>query len=69
MLARHRGDRRSSRQVGIAMVTGHPAVIRYWEDGRRSEWLKPDESSGVTVETTAYVLLSLLLKVMSRPVL
>ncbi|CAF94607.1 unnamed protein product [Tetraodon nigroviridis] len=47
----------------LARERGHPAVIRYWQDGERSsEWLKPDQSSGVTVETTAYVLLSFLLK-------
>ena len=51
------------------MVTGHPAEVRYWQDGERSsEWLKPDQSSGLVVETTAYALLSFLLRVMSLPV-
>lgn len=33
-----------------------------------TDWLKPDQTSGVTVETTAYVLLTVLIKVMSLPV-
>lgn len=48
---------------------GHPAVLRYWqESSRTTDWLKPDQTSGVTVETTAYVLLTVLIKVMSPPV-
>lgn len=48
---------------------GHPAVLRYWqESSRTTDWLKPDQTSGVTVETTAYVLLTVLIKVMSLPV-
>ena len=33
-----------------------------------ADWLKPDQSSGQTVEMTVYVLLTLLLKVMLLPV-
>lgn len=48
---------------------GNPAVLRYWqESSRTTDWLKPDQTSGVTVETTAYVLLTVLIKVMSLPV-
>lgn len=32
-----------------------------------ADWLKPDQSSGLTVETTAYVLLAVLLKVLLSP--
>ncbi|XP_061624798.1 complement C5 isoform X1 [Phyllopteryx taeniolatus] len=47
----------------LAKQKGHPAVLRYWqESGAPSDWLRPDQSSGLTVETTAYVLLSMLLK-------
>ncbi|XP_040010542.1 complement C5-like [Xiphias gladius] len=36
---------------------------KYWQESSvTADWLKPDESSGVTVETTAYVLLTVLLK-------
>lgn len=48
---------------------GHPAVLRYWQESSQpADWLKPDQTSGVTVETTAYVLLTFLLKVTSLPV-
>lgn len=51
------------------VCAGHPAVLRYWQETSvTADWLKPDQSSGVTVETTAYVLLTVLLKVMSFPV-
>ncbi|XP_019741202.1 complement C5 [Hippocampus comes] len=47
----------------LAKEKGHPAVLRYWqESGTATGWLRPDQSSGLTVETTAYVLLSTLLK-------
>ncbi|KAL6115010.1 c5 [Pungitius sinensis] len=47
----------------LALNKGRPAVFRYWQESSvTSDWLKPDQSSGVTVETTAYVLLTLLLK-------
>ncbi|KAM7390973.1 hypothetical protein PAMP_021696 [Pampus punctatissimus] len=47
----------------LARQKGHPAVLRYWqESGVTADWLKPDQSSGLTVETTAYVLLTVLLK-------
>ncbi|XP_071340230.1 complement C5 isoform X2 [Trachinotus anak] len=47
----------------IARQKGHPAVLRYWQESSvTADWLKPDQSSGVTVETTAYVLLTVLLK-------
>ncbi|KAK1892579.1 Complement C5, partial [Dissostichus eleginoides] len=37
--------------------------LRYWQEASvAADWLKPDESSGLTVETTAYVLLTVLLK-------
>lgn len=44
--------------------TGLPVVLRYWQEANvAGEWVKPDQSSGVTVETTAYVMLAALLKV------
>ncbi|XP_056142299.1 complement C5 [Lampris incognitus] len=47
----------------LAHEKGLPAVQRYWqEEGLSSDWQKPDQSSSLTVETTAYVLLTLLLK-------
>ncbi|XP_077942596.1 complement C5 isoform X2 [Gasterosteus aculeatus] len=47
----------------VALNKGSPVVLRYWQESSvTSDWLKPDQSSGVTVETTAYVLLTLLLK-------
>uniref|UniRef100_A0A3Q4BYD7 NTR domain-containing protein n=1 Tax=Mola mola TaxID=94237 RepID=A0A3Q4BYD7_MOLML len=47
----------------LAREKGHPAVLRYWQETSvTADWLKPDQSSGVTVETTAYVLLTVLLK-------
>ncbi|XP_037113807.1 complement C5 isoform X1 [Syngnathus acus] len=47
----------------LARQKGHPVVLRYWqESGTASEWLRPDRASGLTVETTAYGLLSALLK-------
>ncbi|XP_040011682.1 complement C5-like [Xiphias gladius] len=53
----------------LARQKGHPAVLRYWQESSvTADWLKPDESSGVTVETTAYVLLTVLLKVLLSPV-
>ncbi|KAI4786582.1 hypothetical protein KUCAC02_037027 [Chaenocephalus aceratus] len=37
--------------------------LRYWQEASvQADWLKPDESSGLTVESTAYVLLTMLLK-------
>ncbi|KAM9391787.1 complement C5 [Pholidichthys leucotaenia] len=48
----------------LALQKGHPATLRYWkESDEKGDWLKPDQSSGLTVETTAYVLLTILLKV------
>ncbi|XP_076010184.1 complement C5 isoform X2 [Genypterus blacodes] len=47
----------------LAHQKGHPAVLRYWQESSvTSDWLRPDQSSGLTVETTAYVLLTTLLK-------
>ncbi|KAK5871764.1 hypothetical protein PBY51_004625 [Eleginops maclovinus] len=47
----------------LAKDKGHPAVLRYWQEASvAADWLKPDQSSGLTVETTAYVLLTVLLK-------
>ncbi|XP_054630577.1 complement C5 isoform X2 [Dunckerocampus dactyliophorus] len=47
----------------LARQKGHPAVLRYWQEpNMASDWLRPDQSSGLTVETTAYVLLTMLLK-------
>ncbi|XP_061749602.1 complement C5 isoform X2 [Nerophis ophidion] len=47
----------------LAQQKGHPAVLRYWQEQNvASDWLRPDQSSGLTVETTAYVLLTVLLK-------
>ncbi|XP_044053377.1 complement C5 [Siniperca chuatsi] len=47
----------------VARQKGHPAVLRYWQESSvTADWLKPDQSSGLTVETTAYVLLTVLLK-------
>uniref|UniRef100_A0A3Q3ILA5 NTR domain-containing protein n=1 Tax=Monopterus albus TaxID=43700 RepID=A0A3Q3ILA5_MONAL len=47
----------------LARQKGHPAVLRYWQESSiTADWLKPDQSSGLTVETTAYVLLTVLLK-------
>ncbi|XP_061881270.1 complement C5 isoform X2 [Entelurus aequoreus] len=47
----------------LAQQKGHPAMLRYWqEENVASDWLKPDQSSGLTVETTAYALLTVLLK-------
>jgi len=48
----------------VCVCVGHPAVLRYWQESNvTADWLKPDQSSGLTVETTAYVLLTVLLKV------
>ncbi|XP_017281314.1 complement C5 [Kryptolebias marmoratus] len=48
---------------GLARQKGNPVELRYWQEASVSaDWLKPDESSGLTVETTAYVLLTVLLK-------
>ncbi len=53
----------------MCVCAGHPAVRRYWQEtGVKADWVKPDESSGLTVETTAYVLLTVLLKVLLLPV-
>ncbi|XP_008299098.1 complement C5 [Stegastes partitus] len=47
----------------LARQKGHPAELRYWQESSvTADWLKPDQSSGLTVETTAYVLLSVVLK-------
>ncbi|XP_074526548.1 complement C5 [Halichoeres trimaculatus] len=47
----------------LARQKGNPVEYRYWqESGVTTGWLKPDESSSLTVETTAYVLLTMLLK-------
>ncbi|XP_031158002.1 complement C5 isoform X3 [Sander lucioperca] len=47
----------------LARDKGHPAVLRYWQESSvTTNWLKPDQSSGLTVEMTAYVLLTVLLK-------
>ncbi|XP_026177274.1 complement C5 [Mastacembelus armatus] len=47
----------------LARQKGHPAVLRYWQESSvTADWLKPDQSSGLTVEMTAYVLLTVLLK-------
>ena len=44
-------------------------MLRYWKEANvTADWLKPDQSSGQTVEMTVYVLLTLLLKVMLLPV-
>ncbi|CAN9512877.1 unnamed protein product [Ophioblennius macclurei] len=46
----------------LAREKGHPAVLRYWQESDvTSEGTNP-EQSGQTVETTAYVLLTVLLK-------
>ncbi|XP_026199541.1 complement C5 [Anabas testudineus] len=47
----------------LARQKGNPPVLRYWQDSHATGvWEKPDQSSGLTVETTAYVLLTMLLK-------
>ncbi|XP_078027275.1 complement C5 [Epinephelus lanceolatus] len=47
----------------LARNKGNPAVLRYWQESSvTADWLRPDETSGQTVETTAYVLLTTLLK-------
>ncbi|KAK2838185.1 hypothetical protein Q5P01_015397 [Channa striata] len=47
----------------LARQKGNPAVLRYWQESSvRTDWLRPDQTSGLTVETTAYVLLTVLLK-------
>ncbi|XP_054867538.1 complement C5 [Amphiprion ocellaris] len=47
----------------VARQKGNPAELRYWQESSvTTDWLKPDQSSGLTVETTAYVLLTALLK-------
>uniref|UniRef100_A0A665VU64 Anaphylatoxin-like domain-containing protein n=1 Tax=Echeneis naucrates TaxID=173247 RepID=A0A665VU64_ECHNA len=41
----------------------HPAVLRYWRESEvTADWQRPDETSGLTVATTAYVVLTMLLK-------
>ncbi|KAG7999644.1 Complement C5 [Nibea albiflora] len=47
----------------LARQEGNPPALRYWQESSvTAGWLKPDQSSGLTVETTAYVLLTVLLK-------
>ncbi|XP_041643759.1 complement C5 isoform X2 [Cheilinus undulatus] len=47
----------------LARQKGNPAELRYWQEPSvTADWLKPDQSSSLTVETTAYVLLTVLLK-------
>ncbi|XP_061585623.1 complement C5 [Cololabis saira] len=47
----------------LARQKGNPVELRYWQESSgKADWLKPDESSGLTVATTAYVLLSVLQK-------
>lgn len=47
----------------LARQKGHPAELRYWQESNvEAEVFKPEQSSGLTVETTAYVLLTVLLK-------
>ncbi|XP_040898542.1 complement C5 [Toxotes jaculatrix] len=47
----------------VARQKGHPAVLRYWQEPSvTTDELKPDQSSELTVETTAYLLLTVLLK-------
>ncbi|XP_075323118.1 complement C5 [Odontesthes bonariensis] len=47
----------------LAQEKGNPVQLRYWkESSTTADWLKPDKSSGMTVEMTAYVLLTVLLK-------
>ncbi|KAM8760671.1 complement C5 [Acanthopagrus schlegelii] len=46
-----------------AQSKGNPVELRYWKEANvTADWLKPDQSSGQTVEMTVYVLLTLLLK-------
>lgn len=47
----------------LSKQKGNPPVLRYWQEAEvKTDWLKPDETSGQTVETTAYALLTFLLK-------
>uniref|UniRef100_A0A3Q1GK75 Complement C5 n=1 Tax=Acanthochromis polyacanthus TaxID=80966 RepID=A0A3Q1GK75_9TELE len=47
----------------LCVCPGNPVELRYWQESSvTTDWLKPDQSSGLTVETTAYVLLTALLK-------
>uniref|UniRef100_UPI0037E7A380 complement C5 n=1 Tax=Semicossyphus pulcher TaxID=241346 RepID=UPI0037E7A380 len=47
----------------LARQKGNPATLRYWQESSvTTDWLKPDQSSSLTVETTAYMLLTMLLK-------
>ncbi|XP_034021108.1 complement C5 [Thalassophryne amazonica] len=47
----------------LARQKGNPVELRYWQEPSvTADWLKPDQSSGLTVETTAYMLLAMLLK-------
>ncbi|CAL1615452.1 unnamed protein product [Knipowitschia caucasica] len=51
------------RLEGVSKQKGNPPELRYWQEpGVHTEWLKPDQSSGQTVETTAYAMLSFLQK-------
>ncbi|PWA14828.1 hypothetical protein CCH79_00020214 [Gambusia affinis] len=46
-----------------ARQKGNPVVRRYWQEPSvTADWQKPDKSRGQTVEMTAYVLLTVLLK-------
>uniref|UniRef100_A0A8P4G2F4 Complement component 5 n=1 Tax=Dicentrarchus labrax TaxID=13489 RepID=A0A8P4G2F4_DICLA len=46
---------------------GPPTTLRYWQESSvKGDWIKPDESSGLTVETTAFVLLTALRKVRTQ---
>ncbi|XP_053727481.1 complement C5 [Synchiropus splendidus] len=57
----------------VARQKGSPPEYRYWqESGATAEWIQPDQSSALTVETTAYVLMAVLLKGMipyAKPIL
>ncbi|XP_011478017.1 complement C5 [Oryzias latipes] len=47
----------------VARQKGNPVELRYWQEADvTADWIKPDQSSGQTVETTSYVLLTMLLK-------
>uniref|UniRef100_A0A3P9H4Z3 Complement C5 n=1 Tax=Oryzias latipes TaxID=8090 RepID=A0A3P9H4Z3_ORYLA len=47
----------------LARQKGNPVELRYWQEADvTADWIKPDQSSGQTVETTSYVLLTMLLK-------
>ncbi|CAL8343814.1 unnamed protein product [Lota lota] len=46
----------------LARQKENPEELRYWQESNVGDWQKPDESSGLTVETTAYVMLTAVLK-------